>query len=257
MKFNFTEQKEKIKELINKLFQSRFEKDLKSYQSEMAQNPSDTRLRMKIAETYFKAKNIDAAVEEYQAIAEAYEAENFMLKAVAVYKNILKIKPAMVEVNLKLAEIYKSLNMVNDAAIQYKIAMQFYDVAGQKDPLIETAKKLLALNPSANNRRRLAETYQNLGMNNEALEQYEILAREYRLNKNYDDLLRVYELIVPHKPKNQPLVRDLCILYLRKQEPEKALRAIDKYQVDAEPEFAPVLEKAKLMREALKKQARA
>ncbi len=255
--FGLNQQQKKVKEVFSRLFQkNKYEKLLSEYISLSEKHPDDQRIWLKIAETYFKARDIDNAVLSYKRVAESFEKENFFLKAVAAYKNILKIKPTLVEINLKLAALYSKIGMTQDMVGQYRIAMNFFESRGDKDQLIETSRKLLEVNPTAANRRKLAEIYQNAGMMNEALEQYEILSREFRLNKQYDDLLRIYELMLPHKPKNHPLIRDICILYLRRQEPDAALRVMERHHVDTDPEFSTLYEKARLMREALRKPAR-
>lgn len=255
--FGLDNQKKKIKEVFSRLFQkNKYEKLIGDYLALSAQHPGDTRILLKIAETYFRAHDITHAIDSYRQVALAFEKDNFFLKGVALYKNILKINPTLVEINLKLAELYIKIGMAQDAVTQYRIAMQYFEIHKDKESLIDTAKKLLEINPLPSNRRKLAEVYQNMGMTSEAMDQYEILAREFRLNKQYDDLLKIYELILPHKPKNQPLIRDLCILYLRRQEPDHAIKTMERYHVDAEPDFSPLYEKAKMMKEALRKQQR-
>ena len=49
------------------------------------------------------------AIETYLKVAQFYGEQGFYLKAVAVYKQILKIEPRLVDVNLKLAEVYRQL----------------------------------------------------------------------------------------------------------------------------------------------------
>lgn len=248
-------QKKKLKELASRLFQkNKYEKVLDDYLALAEEHPSDMRIRLKVAETYFKSHDIDHAVESYRQVAEHYEREDFILKAVAVYKSILKLNPALVEVNLKLAELYEKLSMPQDVGNQYRIVMETYATLGDKEKVIETCRKLVELDPSPLNRRKLAEIYQTHGLTKQAVEQYEIMAREFRLNKEYDNLLRMYELILPHKTKNQAIIKDICILYLRRQEADNAIRTMERYKVDAEPEFVNLYEKAQQMKNALRKQ---
>ena len=252
--FNLAEQKKNFSDLFSRLFQkNKYERLIEDYQSLSQQHPNDLRIRLRLAETYFKAKDIENTIRVYQEVADAYMADNFYLKAAAVYKNILRISPTTVDINLKLAELYIKIGMQPDAINQFRIAMEYFDIHGNKEALIRTGGRLLEVASTAGNRRKMGEIYQNFGMINEALEQYEILAREFRTNKKYDELLRIYELILPHKPKSQPLIRDICILYLRRQEPDYALRLMERYHVDTEPAFAQLFEKSRLMREALRK----
>ena len=44
------------------------------------------------------------------------ESTGFAVKAVAVYKQVLKINPELIDVHLRLAELYKDQGLVADAA---------------------------------------------------------------------------------------------------------------------------------------------
>lgn len=242
----------KLKEISAHFFQDKYEKALKEAMAVSASRPGDMRARLRVAELFFKTKKLDRAIEIYHAVASQFIQENFILKAVAIYKNILKLDPSRVEINLKLAELYQKLEMISDAANQYRIAIQLYGTKNQRDKIVDICKKLVDLDPSNLNRKKLGEIYQANGMTNEAIEQYEILANNFKQAKEYDDLMRIYELILPHKPDNKAIIKDLMILYLRSKNPDSALRLLEKQKMDAEPEFKDLVEKAKLMKKALR-----
>ncbi|MBX7149505.1 tetratricopeptide repeat protein [bacterium] len=250
---NLKETKEKVTKFLQELKPTnRYDTALKNYINELSKNPKDARIKLKIAETYFKSKKVDKAIEVYFDVAEQYLEENFLLKAISIYKNILKLNPALMEVNIKLAQLYQKLDMTTEAANQYKIVMQCHMRRQEKEKLIETCITLIEIEPSPANIRKLGEVYQAYGMIPDALEQYEKLSQIYRNNKNYDELLRVYELILAHKPDKKSMIRDVCILYLRKQEPDQAIRTMERFKVDGDEEFSDLFNKSKLMRQALR-----
>ncbi len=239
--------------LKNRLFQkNKFQKEIRDYLDLAATRPNDMRIRIRIAEIYFKAKEIDKSVETYLQIADTYVEQDFTLKAVACYKNVLMIDPSRVDVNLKLVDLYIKLGMNADAVGQMKIAIRHYKNLDLKDDVIALTKRIVELIPSSPNRRRLGELYQSHGLFDEAITQYEVIATEYRQSKSYDELLKIYELILPHKPDQHSLIRDVCILYLRKQEPDMAIKTMERYKVDSEAEFTELYDKAKLMKKTLR-----
>ena len=91
-------------------------------------------------------------------------------------------------------------------------------------------------------------------MKDEAVKQYEILANNYRAVKDYDKLLYFYEMLLPHKKNNKPIIKDVCILNLRKKNPQRALKIMEQCQVLEDPDFADLVKKSKLMLEMIKKQ---
>jgi len=162
--FNLDTHKKKLKEVFSRLFQkNKYEKDLADYMELAETHPKDMRIRLRIAETFVKARNAEKAIETFKQVAEYYEGENFMLKAVAMYKNIIKLNPGLVETNLKLAGLYEQLGMPTDVINQYRIVMETYATQENKEKVIETCQKLVELDPSVSNRRKLAEIYQTHG----------------------------------------------------------------------------------------------
>jgi tetratricopeptide (TPR) repeat protein len=211
------------------------------------------RVRQRIAEYHYRQGEFDEAVEIYQEIAEYYDKEDFVLKAIDTCKNVLKIKPDLVDVNLRLATLYLKVDMKTEASNQFRIAINHFGRIGDSDRALSLAQQLVQVDGSNENRAKLAEIYISCNMAEEAVKQYEILAKEYRLKKNYDKLLHYYELILPHRQTNMAVIRDLCILYLRKKHPDRALHIMEQYKVVSDPNFADLVEKARLMQEALRR----
>lgn len=243
---------EKYRGLITRFFEKKHDRVLKDAEAALSSNPQDLRAKLTVAEAYFKARKIAESVKTYREVAEAYTRDNFILKAAAIYKNILKLDPDLIEINLKLAELYIKLEMVPDAVTQYRIALQAFELRDDKEKVLQIGKKLVEIDPSPGNRRKLAEIFLDNKMTKEAMEQFGILAQSYRDGKQYDELLRVYEMMLPHIGENRAVIKDVCILYLRRQEPENTIRTVEKYKLDSEPTFSELYDKAKLMMKALR-----
>lgn len=244
---------EQIRKVLANVFQAnRYDRLLQDLQDLAISHPKDMRIKIKVAETYFRSKQIDKAVETYEFVAQNYLKQNFTLKAINIYKNILKIKPSMVETNFTLAELFLKLDMKVEAINQYKIAIKIFDAEKNKEKLIDTYQKLLQLDSSTTIRRKLAETYQAYGLQKEALDQFEILGQIFRTQKQYDDLMHIYELLLSHNPENKSMMKDLCVLYLRKQDADGAIRMMERNKVESEEAFAPLYEKARAMKKLLK-----
>lgn len=256
MKFNIPKinlDNEKLKALTKKLFQDKFEKILQDLLELEKENPTDVRVKQKIAEIYYKKDRIPEAIEKFQEIAKHYEKEDFILKAIKACQSILKIRPELVEYNLKLGSLFLKIGMTNEAANQYRIAINYYASLDDVEKTLSLSQTLVKIDPSPDNRAKLAEIYQSHGMTEEAIKQYDILAKTYRKEKNFDKLLHYYELILPHKKEDHAIIRDVCILHLRNKRPERALKLMEHYQVLENENFAELQKKARLMMEALKK----
>ena len=75
---------------IKNLFKpKRFEQELEEALHANQDTPNDLRLKIKIGEIYFKKKDLAKAVSYFSEVAESYIQSGFVLKATAVYKNII------------------------------------------------------------------------------------------------------------------------------------------------------------------------
>jgi tetratricopeptide (TPR) repeat protein len=247
--------KERFNTFYHKRFQSADEKQLQDYLEVERERPDDMYVKQKIAELYYRMDRIDEAVAKYAAVAQSHEKSDFILKAIKGYKAILKVRPTLVDVNIKLGQLFLKVGLTVEAANQYRIAINHYAAAGDKEKTVTLTQLLVKIDPSNANRHKLAEIYQAYGLIEEALKQYELLAKDYRNKKIYDRLLNVYELILPHKPGNKAILKDVCILYMREQKPERALAIMDRYKVAEEDEvFTGLADKARLMVDAMRRQ---
>lgn len=239
---------------IGKFFQDKDERVLEDLLDLERENPGDTRVKIKIAETLFKRHQIAEAIQKLESAAQDFCRDEFHLKAIDVYKKILRIRPDYIMANLRLSELYQKLGMVTEAANQLRIIINHHAQEGELPEARELAEKVVRMDPSLENRIKLAEIYQSCRLTEQAVEQYENIAGQYRNQKNYDRLLHFYELIMPHKPENTAILKDICILHLRQKNPQRALHFMEQYKVADSPHFKELQDKANLMMDALKRQ---
>lgn len=230
------------------LFQkNKFEKELKEVLASVEANPHDLRLKIRLAEIYFRMKDIPKGIEVYREVAEAYTQEGFYLKAVAIYKNMIRMSPGTVEFNEKLAELCKQLGTTQDAINQYLIVIHYYQNHGQKEKVLEVAQHMVETDPqSVPCRMRLAEIYFNQGLQNEALKEYELIGNQLKEEggKQLGLLIEVLEKVFFRRPQDKNLLKELCILYLKNHNPAAVIKKIEKYKLEKEGDFQKIYEKA-------------
>src|SRR5882724_389982 len=90
------------------------DKAVKEYLRIVDEDPKDVRVWLKIGDLYAKKGAKQDATDTYIKVARFYHEQGFFLKAVAVYKQILKLDPrGSVDVMLKLAELYRQLGLMS------------------------------------------------------------------------------------------------------------------------------------------------
>jgi tetratricopeptide (TPR) repeat protein len=232
------------------------DKAVKEYLRIVQEDPKDVRVWLKIGDLYAKKGAKQDATETYLKVARFYHEQGFFLKAVAVYKQILKLDPRLVDVILKLAELYRQLGLMSDAMQHYESVAAHFHREGNTKEALDTVKKLVDLDPeNIATRIKLAELYSKEGLVDEAVLQFNMACEQLRRQGRQDDFIKVAERLLWHKPDNHALNRELAGLYLRRNDPRRALQ---KLQVcfKADPRDAETLGLLALAFQALDQKAK-
>ena len=220
--------KEKVMDAARKFVdKGQIDKAVKEYLRIVSEDPKDVRVWLKIGDLYAKKGAKQEATDTYLKVARFYDEQGFFLKAVAVYKQILKLDPRLVDVILKLAELYRRLGLMSDAMQHYEsVAAHFHREGNTKDAL-DTVKKLVDLDPeNIATRIKLAELYSKESLLDEAAIQFTHACEQLRRQGRQDDFVKVAERLLWHKPENHALNRELAGLYLRRNDPRRALQKL-------------------------------
>lgn len=221
--------KEKILEQA-KIFadEGKFDKAIAEYEKILLADPADLRVKLRVAELFTKRKQIADAIRIYREVADAYSNEGFYLKAVTVLKNILRLNPTLVDVNQMLAELYERMGLIGDATRQYSILATTLDSKGEGEKALEIRRKIVDLNPEAEDARiKLAEILQREGRTDEAVDQYEAIAKVYEAQGTKDaKLADMYEKVLAHRDNNE-MLKGLVRIYDALGEKKKVLKWMD------------------------------
>jgi pilus assembly protein FimV len=220
--------KEKVMDAARKFVdKGQIDKAVKEYLRIVQEDPKDVRVWLKIGDLYAKKGGKQDAIETYLKVARFYHDQGFFLKAVAVYKQILKLDPRLVDVILKLAELYRQLGLMSDAMQHFESVAAHFHREGNTKEALATVKKLVDLDPeNIATRIKLAELYSKEGLVDDAATEFEVACAQLSRQNRQDDFLKVAERLLWHKPDNQPLNRELAGLYLARNDPRRALQKL-------------------------------
>ncbi|HEY0095060.1 MAG TPA: tetratricopeptide repeat protein, partial [Archangium sp.] len=217
--------KNKIIEAAAKLVaKGAYDKAIKEYQKVLEVDPKDGRVLQKMGELYQKKNDNVQAAHYFTKVAEGYSADGFFLKAVALYKQVLKLNPNLLEVNLKLAELHQQLGLMSEAMAYFQIVANHYDKAGDVKNSLDTLKKMVDLDPeNVASKIKLAELYARENMPREATQEFKKAAEYLKRNNRMDDWFRVAERLSTLDPDNVALAKDLAQQYLTRGDQKRAL----------------------------------
>ncbi|MEK7703343.1 MAG: tetratricopeptide repeat protein [Myxococcota bacterium] len=235
--------KDKVRAAAQKFLQKgQIDKAIREFERIVEDDPRDVRTLLKIGDLQTRAGQNGDASKTYAKVAVFYSEQGFFLKAVAVYKQILKIDPALIDVNQKLAELYQQLGLVSDAVAQHRQIAAIYEQQGQLEASSKVVETMISLDPeNIASRVKLAELQGSRGLLDEAKKSFQRVAATLKSQDRIDDYMKVAERIVHFDNTDLAAARELATLYLQRDD---ARRALAKLQIcfKADPRDVTTLE---------------
>jgi tetratricopeptide (TPR) repeat protein len=201
-----------------------WDKAIKSYDRILAEDAKDVRVLLKVGELHQKRGDDQSAAATFNRVAEAYTEQGFFLKAIAVYKQMMKLTPDDVRVNERLAGLYQQLGIMIDAMGQLQLVAQAAERSGNNSKLLEVLRRMTELEPeNVGSAVKLGEIQARAGQTAEALVEFRRAAEILKRNNRADEYLRVAERIAFLAPADLDLTRELANIYLAKGDTKRAL----------------------------------
>ncbi len=220
--------KTKIFESAGKLAsKGQLEKAAKELQRILDADPKDIRALQKLAEIHQKSNRPKEATELLLKVAQGYTEQGFFLKAVSVYKQVLKLGEDRLEIHLRLAQLYQQLGLIGEATQQYQLVANQQDQSGNVKESLSALKRMVDLDPdNVANRVKLGELYARERMVPEAVQELDKAAAHLKKNQRSEDHLRVLERISQLVPDDGAVARELAQSYLARKDPRRALNKL-------------------------------
>src|SRR5690349_584017 len=184
------------------LSQGKINAAIKEYRQIVDNDPDDLTTLNMLGDLYVRSGKKEEAISCFERIAEHYSAQEFNLKAIAMYKKIERLRTRDPIVALKLAELYASEGLVHDARAQYLVVADAYTRSGDHKKALDVLHKIADLDPNNTEiRLKLAEGYLKENMRREAAAAFVQAANRLHHTGSQDKALDAYS-------KALQLVRD-------------------------------------------------
>ena len=155
------------------VIQGKISQAIKEYKRILEKEPADLTLLNTIGDLFYREKNISEALSHFRQLADAYVKEGFTVKAIAIFKKIIKLDPKSVDPLLKIAELYTVQGLSREARDHYALAVDFYKKKNQTDKALEIFRRIVALDPdNANYHLRYADFAAQAGKKDGAARSY-------------------------------------------------------------------------------------
>ncbi len=207
-------------------YQSRgqYDKAIAQYQKLVAADKRDVRSLLKIGDLHVRAGNRGTAIETYETVATHYAAQGFFLKAIAVYKQILKLDPSRLDAQVRLGEMYEQLQLVSDAMSVFEDVSNAFARAGDTEQALVMLGKIVDIDPEhIPVRIKYAEALSRAGRTQDAANEFEQGALLLKEQGRLEDYLKVAERLLYHRSNDVQVARELAETYIERRDPKRAL----------------------------------
>ncbi len=93
-----------------------YDRAIKMYRDRLNKQPTNLNMRLALGDTLLKAGRDEEAIKEFRELAHQCTQQGFLVKAVAIYKKILRLRPGMIEIERSLLELSVKRDQVSSVA---------------------------------------------------------------------------------------------------------------------------------------------
>lgn len=177
--------KARVLEDIQKYIQrGQIDKAIEEYEKVLRIDPKDYKLRQKLGDLYLRKGKKNEAINQYLNVADVYIKDGFYLKAIAIYRQILRTDPSKLDIYEKLADLYKKQGLIVDAVAQLRSLAEIYEKQKNLSEAISTWEKIISFDPdNILYRGKIVEFYLKQGLASRAAEKLQ-QSIDYLKSKN-------------------------------------------------------------------------
>jgi tetratricopeptide (TPR) repeat protein len=213
--------KGKVLQTANQLAaKGQFDKAITEWKKLLTESPNDGAIHNNIGDLHIKRHATAEAIEAYLLAGTAFHAAGSALKAIAVYKKILKLDPSRYSVYQQLGDLNAERGLVNNAVSDYLTLSKLYLKDGRTREALAVYRKIVDLDPTnLNARQRLAELCLQENFRDDAVKAYFHLGKECVAQDQIEQAVKAYKTILKIDPGNAKAERLL-------KDPKTALQEV-------------------------------
>ena len=216
------------------LAQGKIPAAIKEYEQLVANDHDDLTALNMLGDLYTRVGNKKDAIACFLRIAEHYGAQDFNLKAIAMYKKIDRLQPRDPEIAEKLAHLYSVQGLIVDARAQYLIVAEAHSKAGESRKGLNVLRKIADLDPENTDIRiKLAEGYLRENLTSEAAAAF-VVAGEHLLTKGApDQAVEAYTRALEIDTKNHAILNGVLAAHIARGTADEAAEILEQAVADS------------------------
>ncbi len=217
----------KVLAKAQKLLQKgQIKKAIEEYKVAVKADPNDAVTRIRLGDLYAKVGKKDEAIKEYLAVGDLLAETGFISKAIAVYKQILKLDESIMDVHQRLADLYHRQGLLAEAMHHYSILIRSLEKEGRKEEVLPLLEKLVESDPgNLALRMRWVKTHWEAGKREGAVRAMEKTLKDLLEEGNLEGLELFCKRLLENGIVERAVYRGLIEVYSRRGDREELLKA--------------------------------
>jgi tetratricopeptide (TPR) repeat protein len=212
---------------------------IKEYRQIVDNDADDLTTLNMLGDLYVRSNKNEEAIRCFERIAEHYSAQEFNLKAIAMYKKIERLRPRDPVVALKLADLYANQGLVHDARAQYLVVVEAYTKSGDNRRSLDILHKIADLDPNNTEiRLKLADGYLKENMRRESAAAFVQAANRFHQIGSHDQALDAYNKALQLVRDDREAIRGMLESHIARGTADEAAevleRAVETHEDDKE-----------------------
>jgi tetratricopeptide (TPR) repeat protein len=231
------------------LSQGKINAAIKEYRQIVDNDYDDLTTLNMLGDLYVRSGKKEEAISCFERIAEHYSAQEFNLKAIAMYKKIERLRAHDPVIAYKLAELYANQGLVHDARAQYLVVADACTRQGDNKKTLEVLHKIADLDPNNTEiRLKLAEGYVKENMRDDAADAFVLAANRLHQTNAYDKALDAYTKALKLVRDDRQALRGLLETHIARGTADEAAEVLERAVEGKEddPELVSMLARAYL-----------
>lgn len=211
------------------LSQGKINAAIKEYRQIVDNDADDLTTLNMLGDLYVRSGKNQEAVLCFERIAEHYSAQEFNLKAIAMYKKIERLRPRDPIVANKLADLYANQGLVHDARAQYLVVVDAYTKSGDNKRALDILHKIADLDPNNTEiRLKLADGYLKENMRRESAGAFVQAASRFHQIGSHDQALDAYNKALQLVRDDREALRGLLETHIARGTADEAAEVLER-----------------------------
>jgi len=196
-------------------------------------DPNDQSALNTLGDLYVRVNKRQDAIDCFQRVADHYREQGFTLKAIAIYKKISRLDPALPVVAQRLAVLYEQQGHFVEAREQYLAIADTHARAGQMRESLDALRRCADLEPNnVEIRLRLGEGYLSEGLREEAADAFTEAGERLLARGKAQWALEAYTKAYDIRPHDHAVLHGLVAAHSTLGAPDEAAAVLQQAVAD-------------------------